>query len=410
MEKFENYKNAGRTNPGKKFYYMIFNSRIKRTVFNSVCAFIAGLLLTLTGLYIYDRKTIPNGVGGLETAGVPEFRESDFDSNLSRGKSVEKAGLKTGLDDSLENTNEAGSGLSSAVKTSLGSADSGLLEGQDQSQAFHGDFEADSPENAEALLESELNQENSIGDAVNQDALASGQEENSYDDNLELCYSTYRVKKGDMIGYIADSFNITQDTIISVNNIRQSRLLQIGQYLKIPSMPGIIYTVRKNGETIDSIAKKYDISADKASRINNVENLASLNAGTTLFLPDAYLDWVTRQEINGDLFHKPIRARYWLSSYYGWRSSPFNGKRSYHSGVDMACPQGTNVYAALVGTVTSTGFNNVYGNYVIVTHHSGYKTLYGHWRTEGKHCDARLERRHPCRPPGPERAETLLCH
>ena len=36
------------------------------------------------------------------------------------------------------------------------------------------------------------------------------------------------------------------------------------------------------------------------------------------------------------------------------------------------------MYAALGGTVTSAGFNNVYGNYIIITHHSGYKTLYGH--------------------------------
>ena len=30
------------------------------------------------------------------------------------------------------------------------------------------------------------------------------------------------------------------------------------------------------------------------------------------------------------------------------------------------------------GLSESTGFNNVYGNYVIISHHSGYKSLYGH--------------------------------
>ena len=58
-----------------------------------------------------------------------------------------------------------------------------------------------------------------------------------------LSYISYRVKKGDMIGFIADEFGVTQDTIISVNNIHASRLIQIGQYLKIPSMPGILYAV-----------------------------------------------------------------------------------------------------------------------------------------------------------------------
>ena len=44
----------------------------------------------------------------------------------------------------------------------------------------------------------------------------------------------------------------------------------------------------------------------------------------------------------------------------------------------MACPMGTNIYAALPGKVTATGYNATYGNYVIIAHHSGYKTLYGH--------------------------------
>lgn len=193
----------------------------------------------------------------------------------------------------------------------------------------------------------------------------------------ELCYYTYQVKKGDMIGYIADSFNVTQDTIISVNNIHQSRLLQIGQYLKIPSIPGVVYHV-KPLDTLSSIAEHYEVSAKKCAAVNGIPLDATLKVGDAIFIPDAQLDWATKQEINGDLFRKPLRAKYYLSSYFGWRSSPFSGKRSYHSGIDMACPSGTPVYAASSGKVTSAGYNNVYGNYVIITHHGGYKTLYGH--------------------------------
>lgn len=321
MTKFESYKTK-RLSKGFNIYFMIFNTRVKRIVFNSMAAFVFGAASTFVLLIFYDKKGIHSGVGGLETSGVPKYKESVLNS----------------LEDELK--------------------DSAFEEAESEEISHAGDIGADSEENVQNLLAME--------------------NDSSYSDNLELCYSTYRVKKGDMIGYIADNFNITQDTIISVNNIRSSRLLQIGQYLKIPSMPGIIYTVRKNGETVESISKKYNIDSSKTSEVNNIALETSLNAGTTLFLPEAYLDWVTRQEINGDLFHKPVRSRYWLSSYYGWRSSPFSGKRSYHSGVDMACPTGTSVYAALGGTVTSTGFNNVYGNYIIVTHHSGYKTLYGH--------------------------------
>ncbi|MBR1403888.1 MAG: M23 family metallopeptidase [Treponema sp.] len=199
-----------------------------------------------------------------------------------------------------------------------------------------------------------------------------------FNDSYNLSYMSYRVRQGDMIGRIAEQFDVTQDTIISVNNIRSSRLLQIGTYLKIPTMPGILYTVKKDGETIDSVAEKYKVDVEKCSSVNHVALDTSLEAGTMIFVPDAQLDWVTRQEINGDLFRKPIRARWYKSSSFGWRASPFTGARSYHSGVDMACPMGTNIYAALPGKVTATGYNSTYGNYVIVAHHSGYKTLYGH--------------------------------
>ena len=202
------------------------------------------------------------------------------------------------------------------------------------------------------------------------------------DSDSSITYQTYRVKPGDMIGFIADAFDVTQDTIISVNNIRQSRLIQPGQYLKIPSMPGIIYTVKKNGETAATIAEKYKVSADKTALANNISLDTELKAGTSLFVPEAELDWITRSEINGDLFKKPLHSRYWLSSNYGWRASPFNaGKRTFHGGIDMAVSSGTPIYAALDGTVTAVGYNATYGNYVIIAHHSGYKTLYGHMKT-----------------------------
>ena len=44
----------------------------------------------------------------------------------------------------------------------------------------------------------------------------------------------------------------------------------------------------------------------------------------------------------------------------------------------MACAKGTPIYAALPGVVSVCGDNAIYGKYVIVSHHSGYKTLYGH--------------------------------
>lgn len=335
MNKYNNYKNLTFIMKLEKLYKKICSSRFRKIVFNSTVAFAGGISVAWGILYLVSNLNVEKGVGGLETSVPAEYIEESSDKEIKASVAAKMNGTASESDsmDALAELDEL------AIIDSLAETD------------------ADS----DGLAAAEV---------LSQDARSS--------EGLELCYFTYRVQKGDMIGFIADKFNVTQDTIISVNNIHQSRLIQIGQILKIPSMPGIVYTVKKNGETANSIAEKFEVSAEKLARVNHLQENQNLVAGQTLFAPDALLDWVTRQEINGDLFHKPVRSRYYLSSYYGWRSSPFSGKRSYHSGVDMACPQGTPVYAALGGTVTSVGYNNVYGNYIIVTHHSGYKTLYGH--------------------------------
>lgn len=195
-----------------------------------------------------------------------------------------------------------------------------------------------------------------------------------------LYYRAYSVKPGDMVGTIATQYGVSQDAIISLNKLRNTRTLQIGQILKIPSMDGISYTV-KTDDTPESIADKYKISLEKLAAVNALTD-NSIEPASVIFLPDAKLDWATLQEINGDLFRRPLHSSYYITSRYGWRDNPFlNGMRSFHNGMDMAAPKGTAVYAALNGQVVSTGYSTVYGNYIIIRHHSGYQTLYGHLNT-----------------------------
>ncbi|MCH5294422.1 MAG: M23 family metallopeptidase [Treponema sp.] len=250
-----------------------------------------------------------------------------------------------------------------------GSLVAGITLGAMHHNNSHGKGGLDSPRTAEGFSSFSTDAESH---AVSDDF--QGAEQDS-----ELSYISYRIKKGDMIGFIASDFGVTQDTIISVNNIKASRLIQPGQYLKIPSMPGILYTVRTGKEDVTAIAEKYKVDALKCASVNNVSLDEPLSEGRTIFVPDAELDWVTRQEINGDLFKKPLQSRYYYSSWYGWRKNPFDAsKRTFHAGIDMACPAGTKIYAALAGTVVKSGWSDVYGNYVVVRHHSGYESLYGH--------------------------------
>ena len=67
-----------------------------------------------------------------------------------------------------------------------------------------------------------------------------------------------------------------------------------------------------------------------------------------------------------------------LTCPYGWRTHPITGKQSFHTGVDLANVQGTPIYAARGGTVTTATYDDVYGYYVTINHGDGFSTLYGH--------------------------------
>ena len=192
-----------------------------------------------------------------------------------------------------------------------------------------------------------------------------------------VTYQNYKVRQGDTISGIAKKFGLTNiSTLISVNDIGNVRQLAAGQKLKIPSIDGIVYTVKK-GDSLNSITTKYKISLEQLLDVNELTS-ETLTAGQQLFLPGAAMDAASLKNAMGELFRLPISAQFRWSSPYGNRIDPIAGVKSFHTGTDMACPTGTPILAAMSGKVTTTGLNRVYGNYVIIDHGNGYQTLYAH--------------------------------
>jgi murein DD-endopeptidase MepM/ murein hydrolase activator NlpD len=184
----------------------------------------------------------------------------------------------------------------------------------------------------------------------------------------------YTVQPGDTIGVLAETFGLNQDTLLSLNGIKNSRLLQIGQVLRVPNQDGILHTV-KTGHTLASIAEKYETGPETILTANELFS-ETVNPNTSLFIPGARLSRADLQEINGDLFLWPVRG--YITSPYGSRPSPFTGVRQFHTGLDIGVPHGTPIKAAMAGRVSAVGYDDVTGNYVVITHHAGYRTLYGH--------------------------------
>jgi murein DD-endopeptidase MepM/ murein hydrolase activator NlpD len=72
----------------------------------------------------------------------------------------------------------------------------------------------------------------------------------------------------------------------------------------------------------------------------------------------------------------PVNGR--QSSGYGMRRHPILGYSRMHKGLDFAAPHGAPIYAASDGTVTYSGRNAGYGNYVRIKHAGGLATSYAH--------------------------------
>ena len=200
-------------------------------------------------------------------------------------------------------------------------------------------------------------------------------EPESFHKSRTLVYDTHVVQSGENVSGLAVNFGLNQGTIISINKIANTRLLQIGKVLKLPNQDGILHTVR-SGDTLDSIAERYNADIEEIKTANELFS-EKIVSGTDLFIPGAQLDWVTIQEVNGDLFIWPISGG--ITSAYGYRVDPFNeSRRGFHSGMDISGSTGTPIRAAMAGRVSSVGYDDILGNYVIISHHSGYRTLYGH--------------------------------
>jgi murein DD-endopeptidase MepM/ murein hydrolase activator NlpD len=190
-----------------------------------------------------------------------------------------------------------------------------------------------------------------------------------------LLFDSHTVQSGENISELAVYYGLNQDTIISINKITNTRLLQIGKVLRIPNQDGILHTVR-NEDTLISLSEKYktDIEAIKTS---NELFSEKIRVGSDIFIPGAKLDWVNLQEINGDLFIWPISGA--ITSPFGYRLDPFNsGNRQFHTGIDIRGSTGVPIKAAMAGRVSQIGYDSVLGNFVIISHHSGYRTVYGH--------------------------------
>ena len=200
----------------------------------------------------------------------------------------------------------------------------------------------------------------------------------------------YTVQPGDTLSVIADKFGVSIDTIRWSNSekIKSAKTtIKEGETLVIPPVTGVIHKV-KSGETVYSIAKKYDISAQGIvdfpfNEFSNDETF-SLAVGQTLMVPDGVVPDVKPWSPTSSLARvlTPDAGSVSATGSWIWPASGRITQRylAWHKGVDIANKSGGAILAADSGRVVVAGWldNAGYGNRVMVDHGNGYLTLYAH--------------------------------
>lgn len=100
----------------------------------------------------------------------------------------------------------------------------------------------------------------------------------------------YTVKAGDTLYSIASKYNTTVAAIASANKITNTSLISVGQVLIIPvkQAPPPVTTVKytvKAGDTLYSIARKYNVTVTALAKANNITNYNLIRVGQVLVIP-----------------------------------------------------------------------------------------------------------------------------
>jgi murein DD-endopeptidase MepM/ murein hydrolase activator NlpD len=111
--------------------------------------------------------------------------------------------------------------------------------------------------------------------------------------------------------------------------------------------------------------ERLDPEEDKPDHLEKSELVPGTNFGRSgsqgIDIPDNFL---------------PVSAP--VSSSFGLRRDPIDGKVRFHNGLDLAAPAGTAVLVPWGGKVVSAGFEKGYGNFVVIEHPEGFQTRYAH--------------------------------
>lgn len=192
-------------------------------------------------------------------------------------------------------------------------------------------------------------------------------------------YTDYTIQEGDSLDSIAQKFGLSRETIISVNQIRNTTSLWIGSTLSIPDRDGTMYTV-KDGDTLSSIVQQLNLSLGWKA-LSDVNGLKSddVEPGQKLFIPlESVQESGTLSVQEEPTFVLPASDAVTVGLYNQKVPNPIGTNAIQLDGILMQAAESTAVCASEAGTVIDKGFNDNGSGFVKILHSSGYTTFYNY--------------------------------
>lgn len=195
-------------------------------------------------------------------------------------------------------------------------------------------------------------------------------------------FLTYEIEDGDTIESIAKDFGVSAETLLNANGLPPNTKLKVGDKLAILPVDGVKHVV-KSGDTIKSIAIKYNADVERILAFNDLPSNSLIKPGDVLIIP-------------GGEFHVPLSPKVapveapsyqTLPNLIGYFGLPAGGRITQglhrYNATDVGGRNWCNtpLYAAAAGTVItsdSQGWNGGYGKYIKISHENGVITLYAH--------------------------------
>jgi murein DD-endopeptidase MepM/ murein hydrolase activator NlpD len=114
---------------------------------------------------------------------------------------------------------------------------------------------------------------------------------------------------------------------------------------------------------------------DLTKMLTQLEQRVNLRDSQLAALENVILARELKEEIHPE--GRPV-TRGFVSSYFGERADPFDGREAFHKGVDFAGAVGDKVVAVAEGVVTWAGERSGFGKLIEINHGDGYITRYAH--------------------------------